>query len=527
MVKKLLLTFLFLTVFINANAARIYVDANATGSNNGSSWVNAYTTIEDALNASIIGDEIWIRSGIYKPSTSNGFDIPSGIKVYGSFAGTETSVSERDLVANTTTLNGDIGVVGNDFDNANHVVIMTNVNNQTRLDGFRIINGYANNVLNASKGGGLYNLNGSPTIANCIFISNYSNDFGGAIVSEGGNIIIEDCDINNNTSVDTGGGVYFSQSGTGIIRRTKINTNTCTLGSGGGVSTSNGVTSLIMDRCEISGNTTQDFGGAAVIGDDTSFSIYNSVILGNISDVNTIYMHTTFNTGSHEIINCTFSGNNLVNNTSGFSTTIRVTTSTTVSNSVFWDNDAAGEIYRVGAGITDPSVNNCLIDGGFATGTGNIDINPNFSSPAIPAFAPFSISDGYDYSLSMSSPAIDSGDNGALSPVFNLDFLGNARIFNGTVDMGAYEDGPLSVGEVTGNSIKLYPNPAKEFMILQTNEEIVKVELYDISGRKLSNNSYSFQNSRIDFESINTGVYLVKIYTNSNAIQTSKVIITK
>ena len=313
---KYLYLIAFATCFISTSlSAQIYVDISATGANNGSSWTNAYTNIETALVNSLIGDEIWVKAGVYKPNTSSGFDIPSGIKVYGSFDGTESNVNDRNLTANLTTLNGDIGTVGVDTDNANHVVFMSNVNTQTRLDGFRIINGYANNVSNGSKGGGLYNLNGSPTIANCTFISNYSKDFGGAIVSEGGTIKIEDCSINNNSSVDIGGGVYLSQSGTAIILRTKIFNNTCTLGSGGGISSGNGVSSLIMDRCEISGNTAQDFGGAITIGDDTDFSIYNSVIIGNISDSNTLYMSTTFNTGTNTIVNCTFSGNKVENTT--------------------------------------------------------------------------------------------------------------------------------------------------------------------------------------------------------------------
>ena len=510
---KYLYLIAFATCFISTSlSAQIYVDISATGANNGSSWTNAYTNIETALVNSLIGDEIWVKAGVYKPNTSNGFDIPSGIKVYGSFDGTESNVNDRNLTANLTTLNGDIGTVGVDTDNANHVVFMSNVNTQTRLDGFRIINGYANNVSNGSKGGGLYNLNGSPTIANCTFISNYSKDFGGAIVSEGGTIKIEDCSINNNSSVDIGGGVYLSQSGTAIILRTKIFNNTCTLGSGGGISSGNGVSSLIMDRCEISGNTAQDFGGAITIGDDTDFSIYNSVIIGNISDSNTLYMSTTFNTGTNTIVNCTFSGNK-VENTTTASTTIRVNTNTSIFNSIFWDNDSVAEIYRVGSGVADPTVDYCNVEGGFATGSNNINQAPLFSAPGSTIFAPFTIDDGYDYSIDSSSPSVNTGSNSNLLSAFNLDYIGTNRIVDTTVDMGAFEyDAALNIDHfLTNNGFIFFNKIQKKILLNQLNgfEGINNIRIYNSSGN-LTFSTITEQNE-INVRNFESGVYFLII----------------
>ena len=529
MKNKFFLSILTLSTFINVNAARIYVDMNSTGSNNGSSWTDAYSTIEDALVASIIGDEIWVKSGVYKPVSLDGFDIPNGVKIYGGFDGTEISISERDLVNNITTLNGDIGTIGVDYDNANHVVSMSNVNNQTKIDGFRIINGNANNVSNNSKGGGLYVLNGSPTISNCSFISNKSSDFGGAIVSENGNITIEDCDINNNFSEGNGGGIYLIQSGTAIIKRTKIYRNTSIYGSGGGISSGNGVSSLVMDRCEISGNTAQQFGGAFTIGDDTDFSIYNSIIVGNISDVNTIYMHTTFNTGTHKIINCTFSGNKLGNSTSSYSTTIRVVTDTDISNSIFWDNDSFANIYRVGAGIADPSVNNCIVEGGYSTGTGNIDQDPSFTTPGTPTLSPFSVDDGYNYTLTAPSPAIDSGNNSVVSSSFNLDYLGNSRIINTTVDIGSYEyDSSFSINNNELSNVILYYNSKSksiEFpdLINSSGYSSISAKITNISGQLVFNKTNITQNY-IDVNHLCSGLYIIELMSRSS---TKKLIITK
>lgn len=78
-----------------------YVDEAATGSNDGTSWVHAYTDLQDALGAAASGEEIWVAGGTYRPAGPGGpndatFSIPSGVAVYGGFKGSEKRRDERD-----------------------------------------------------------------------------------------------------------------------------------------------------------------------------------------------------------------------------------------------------------------------------------------------------------------------------------------------------------------------------------------------------------------------------------------------
>lgn len=64
-----------------ANAA-IYVDKDATaGSNNGSSWANAYTNLNTALTKAT--GEFWIAEGIYITPVSAGIQLNNTNELYG------------------------------------------------------------------------------------------------------------------------------------------------------------------------------------------------------------------------------------------------------------------------------------------------------------------------------------------------------------------------------------------------------------------------------------------------------------
>jgi hypothetical protein len=45
---------------------RVYVDVNLTpGANNGTSWANAYSDLQVAMDAAAVGSEVWIAAGTF------------------------------------------------------------------------------------------------------------------------------------------------------------------------------------------------------------------------------------------------------------------------------------------------------------------------------------------------------------------------------------------------------------------------------------------------------------------------------
>ncbi len=522
------LLFIVLSSFLfKAHATKYYVNLNSTGKNDGSSWSNAFNSLSSALAVSSTGDEIWVARGVYKPS-HEGFNIPSGVSLYGGFIGTENDKNERDLSTNTTTLDGNIGDLSISTDNASHVIFMRNVNNRTKINGFKIINGRATSNSNNAKGGGLYNNGGSPTISNCQFLDNFSADFGGGICSENGNIKIDNCTISNNTVDHFGGGIFFGQNGTAIITNSKINYNKSIFNSGGGIATGNGFSSLIIDRTEISGNSVQDFGGAIVVGDDTSLKVYNSLFLGNIARLRIISMHTTFNMQSHKVINCTFSGNNSNENTSKSSTVV-FNDSSEIINSIFWDNKAPdGNVYKFNT-LIDPDVVNCILEDNHESGTDNLVLDPKFKNPSSKDFAPFSSEDGYNYNVTSNSPSINSGNDSYLSNTFNMDLNGLPRKYNSeTVDIGCYEYQGTSTLSLENNNLSSFTsfyNSNTESIEIKTNEILkLNYKIYNINGT-LVNKGLIIGKSDIKLNHLSSGLYILNlIYDNSHKMISKKII---
>ena len=95
----------WLFLFCSPANASIYVDIDATaGSNNGTSWSDAYTNLNTALTKST--GEFWIAEGTYITPVSVGIQINNTNELYGGFHGTESSRTERNWTTYPTILDG-------------------------------------------------------------------------------------------------------------------------------------------------------------------------------------------------------------------------------------------------------------------------------------------------------------------------------------------------------------------------------------------------------------------------------------
>ncbi|MEM8898590.1 MAG: choice-of-anchor Q domain-containing protein, partial [Bacteroidota bacterium] len=382
------------------SAPIIYVNIAATGANTGTSWANAFTDLQLALKEarSTEGpDQIWVAKGTYKPTNGTNrkasFTIPDKTALFGGFIGNEKSLNQRDWKANETILNGNIGQRDNS-DNSFHVVSAFDLITGAWIDGFSVRNGYADGSSNNRLGAGLLIL---PTerpntnrmrIANCLFNANITpNGSGGAIY--GANLFSEilDCTFRENAAGRDGGAIMLSP-GTGESR---------------------------ISRSYFTENNAIKEDGGAVAAFADLVEIDNSVFLRNTAQRGGgIYVGTN---GALDMANATF-----VNNRTGADTgsSLHNRGKARVVSSIFF-KDRQFPILSEG----QISVTYSNVHGGFP-GTGNIDADPLYHNPS-----------AGDFSLTTGSPSINTGSAVSLSGSF--DILGNARIVDAAIDMGAYE----------------------------------------------------------------------------------------
>jgi poly(beta-D-mannuronate) lyase len=91
------------------------------------------------------------------------------------------------------------------------------------------------------------------------------------------------------------------------------------------------------------------------------------------------------------------------------------------------------------------------------------------------------------------------------------------------VKLGFEADQSLSlVDSDIDKELKIYPNPAKDFIYLSTNEDVFGIEVYNLIGKKVLSFS-KLINNRIDVSTLSKGVYILKI-TNNNLVASRKII---
>jgi hypothetical protein len=391
--------------------ARLYVDYQAGGLGDGTTWNDAFQELSDALfyakdNPGVT--EIWVANGIYQPLYDQDYtadevdDDPRDkvfmllpdIKIYGGFAGTESSVAERNLRISAnfifdeqddfaTILSGDL--FENDYpdgstsENSYHVVLSAGNVGNASLDGFVIAGGNSDDedaggfvTVNGQEifravGGGIVASGSSPFLSNLLISDNFAKQ-GSAICGTASNFILTNALIVNN--IATRYGTVYLLDSSPVITNATITENEADVNCGGML-----------------------FEGAT-----TAAIVRNTIIFGNAGGDN--------------------------------------------PNILFEADAAASFAFSIvqGSGGSD------AWNADFGTDLGsNLDPTTFYDDPNY-AGEIFFEAENYYFGLHPGSPAVNKGNNLYFQPgelpdlsALTTDQRGTARIIEGTVDIGALE----------------------------------------------------------------------------------------
>jgi hypothetical protein len=416
---------LFITV-LQAQPIR-YVKPAPSGIGDGSSWANASGNLQamiDALGSP--GSQVWVAAGTYKPTTTDdrsiSFSMKNNVAIYGGFAGTETSVSQRNWNTNVTILSGDLQnndvitgsgsslTISGNTENSYHVVYNDNIDITAVLDGFTITGGNANgDIVNSDIGGGMLNYGASPTLANCRFIRNRANYDGGGMTNyDDSSPALNNCSFIENKAF-FGGGMQNTGSSPSLTN-CSFSKNIAIV-DGGGMENYD-LSSPDLTNCSFSENNAVYGGGISNYISSTP-TLINCSFFKNIAEEDGGGM-ANYQTSSPTLINCSFSQNIAEEEGGGM---YNDASSPTLTNCILWGNTTTGIFNLSGS----PIITSSIVQ----------DINPAGSNPLFVNAATG------DLRLSAGSPAIDAGNNAANSTTTDLD--GNFRIIGVSIDLGAYE----------------------------------------------------------------------------------------
>lgn len=162
-----------------------------------------------------------------------------------------------------------------------------------------------------------------------------------------------------------------------------------------------------------------------------------------------------------------------------------------------------------------------LIQGGYVMDTvTTIDADPEFQNPPNGAGVEYDAMEA-DFSLLNSSPAINKGNpdtTGLL--VTQLDYIGNSRIFGNRIELGAIENQTIvRIEEKIDTKIRLYPNPFNDILTIIIENEINKIQIYSVIGKKVGEFEMSNKYSELNLCYLPQGVYFINIYTKKSEVK--------
>jgi len=444
-------------------AQSIFVDVSASGAADGSSWADAYPDLQPALAAASSGSSIWVAAGVYRPAPIGGssavsFVLPDGVSVYGGFDGTETLLSERAGLFDTTVLSGDLagddqpGFLGMS-ENSYHVLRVGAGTTGAVIDGFTVSGGNAAGSGPADRSGGALFSAGVVTARNVTFTGNRAIRRGGAVHVEGsGATVLEDCMVTGNYAGSDGGGVHQGEGALSLLRTT-LEDNQCE-GNGGGVFFAGDV---FIAKCEFRDNHAV-IGGGGIYNDHGDGTLTSSIFVANSADLGGgIYSAgATDGVEGLNVASCTIYGNTSTNALGGAGV-YSTQTGFYLGNSIVWENVGVGgndfpAQYSGPAKLADFT---CIqsMDSVAATtlGVGNVSASPAFADPDGVDDVLGTVDD--DLRLTAGSSCIDAGADTGTLPITDLSGLPRLSDDPETPDTGAGGPPTVDLGALEYHSL--------------------------------------------------------------------------
>lgn len=371
------------------------------------------STIQGAIDAAANGDTVLVSDGTYKENIN--------------FNGKAITVTSVNGPATTTIDGGSVTSV---------VTFNTGEGAGSVLNGFTITHG------NGFEGGGIF-VSSSSTITNNVITANAGCNGGGGIAVNFAAPLVQGNTINNNAQGSCSGGIGGGgisiggeSSGTRIIGNIISNN---TWGSGGGGIALFAAGGPLIQNNIVTGNNGGTQGGGLIMFNNASPQIIGNVFSHNSAfDGGGLYWLTPLSTPGILLLNNTITNNSATQGaaifTSGFDDNTSIQNNTIIGqagvDSVFCDS--FNNNTPPGFTSNDVFVSGALPYGGICsdqTGLqGNISADPLFVDTAVDNFH-----------LQSASPAINAGNNTARVALPATDIDGNTRLFNSTVDIGAFE----------------------------------------------------------------------------------------